>query len=80
MDVRIFGADCALCIRLEAATRRAFAELGIDATVTKVTDLSEITSYGLMSIPVLVIDGQVKAVGRVPRTRELHRLLLGQGR
>jgi len=49
--------------------------LGIDYTLTKVTDITEIISFGVMITPALVVDGVVKASGRVPSEDEMKELL-----
>lgn len=79
MDVRILGPGCKNCITLEARTREALAELGIDATVTKVTDYAEIAGYGVMSTPALVVDDEVVVSGRVPSGAQLRELLTAPG-
>lgn len=75
MLVKILGPGCKNCQNLERATREALAELGLEATVEKVTDYADIASYGVMRTPGLVVDGEVLVSGRVPRTEELRRLL-----
>lgn len=66
MDIKILGSGCAKCQSLERLTRDAMAALGIDAIVDHVTDAQEISSYGVMSTPALVIDDEVVLAGRVP--------------
>lgn len=75
MLVKILGPGCKNCQNLERATREALDELGLEATVEKVTDFADIASYGVMKTPGLVVDGEVLVSGRVPRTEELRRLL-----
>lgn len=75
MDIKILGPGCRNCATLEQRTREALAELGKDATVTKVTDYGEIAAYGVMQTPALVIDEQVVLSGKVPVTRVLRDLM-----
>jgi len=77
MKIEILGPGCKNCSAMEAATGQALAELGMDVPVDKITDYGEIMSYGIMSTPALVIDGEVKLVGRVPSVRELTEILAG---
>ena len=77
MIVKILGPGCTNCANLERVTREALAELGLDATVEKVTDYPTIAGYGVMSTPGLVIDEKVVISGRVPRTPEVKMLLTG---
>lgn len=66
MDIKILGTGCRNCQLLEELTTKALGELGIDAPVDHVRDEQDILSYGVMSTPALVIDGDVVLVGRVP--------------
>ena len=75
MIIKILGSGCANCKRLEANTAQALAELGMQATVEKVTDFGDIASYGVMRTPGLVVDEQVLVSGRVPDTAEIASLL-----
>ena len=75
MDIKILGSGCANCVNLEKATRKAVAELGIDATFEKVTDYADIASYGIMSTPGLVVDEQVLLSGRVPTASQTSHVL-----
>jgi len=75
MDIKILGPGCHRCHDLEARTRQALADLGVDATVEAVTDVGEIAGYGLLQTPGLVVDGDLVVAGRVPTVRELARLL-----
>jgi small redox-active disulfide protein 2 len=77
MIVKILGPGCTNCANLERVTREAIAELGLDATVEKVTDYPTIAGYGVMSTPGLVVDKKVVVSGRVPRAAEVKVLLTG---
>ena len=77
MIVKILGPGCTNCQNLERATREAIAELGLDATVEKVTDYPTIAGYGVMSTPGLVVDEKVVVSGRVPKAAEIKMLLTG---
>ena len=75
MNIKILGTGCVKCNHLEAATRAAVQELGLDVDIEKVTDPSEIVSWGVMSTPALVIDDEVVMSGKVPSSDEVKRLL-----
>ncbi len=72
VTIKILGPGCRTCITLERVTRRAVADLGLDATVDTVEDYSSITGYGVMSTPALVIDDHVVLAGRVPTPTTLR--------
>ena len=75
MDVKILGTGCPNCKRLEKVAREALAEMGVEATVTKVTDMMDILSYNVPATPGLVVDGKVVSYGRVPAKAETTSLL-----
>ena len=75
MNVKILGSGCPNCKRLEKTTREALAEMGVEATVTKVTDFADILSYNIIATPGLVIDEQVVSYGRVPNRAEITSLI-----
>jgi len=76
MDVKILGSGCVNCRNLEANTRRALADMGIDAEIDHVHDESEIVSWGVMSTPALVVDDTVVVSGRVPSPEQLRPLIV----
>ena len=73
--LQVLGPGCAKCTKLMENVRTAVATIGIDAEVEKVTDINAITSFGVMMTPALVIDGEVKMVGKVPSVEEIKGLL-----
>lgn len=75
MEIKVLGSGCAKCNMLEDVTRQAVAKLGLEADVQHVTDMAEIMRYGVMSTPALVVDGQVRLSGRVPKVDDVVALL-----
>jgi small redox-active disulfide protein 2 len=73
--IKVLGSGCANCVNLEKAARQAIADLGIDATIEKVTDYPTILGYGVMSTPGLVVDEKLVLSGRVPNATQLRELL-----
>lgn len=71
MDIKVCGPGCAKCHEVERLVREAVAEAGVEATIEKVTDFNAIAGYGIFSTPAVVIDGQIKCVGKVPAKREI---------
>jgi small redox-active disulfide protein 2 len=74
-SVKVLGSGCHKCNQLEAATKEALKQLGMDTTVDHVTDFAEIAAYGVMTTPALVIDRKVVSYGRVLRTEEVLKIL-----
>jgi small redox-active disulfide protein 2 len=75
MDIKILGMGCPKCRKVYANAQRAIAELGIDVKLEKVDDIDEILRYGVMITPAVVIDGCVRASGRIPSKEELKQWL-----
>lgn len=73
--VKILGGGCAKCNQLEAATREALAQLGMDTAIAHIRDYSQIAAYGVMTTPALVVDGKVLSFGKVLSVDEVVRLL-----
>ena len=73
--VKILGSGCTKCNQLEAATKAALEELGMDTEIDHVTDFSKIASYCVMSTPALVVDGKVASYGKVLKTQEVVNIL-----
>ncbi len=75
MILKILGKGCPNCQRLEANVREAAKNLGLDATIEKVTDVKTIVGYGVMSTPALVKDEKVVSYGRVLSVKEAENLI-----
>ncbi len=75
MKIQILGTGCPKCKKLAENAEAAAKELGIDHDLEKVTNINEIMQFGVMMTPALVIDGQVKLVGKAPDVEELKKLL-----
>ena len=75
MKIHVLGPGCAKCSQLAETVTAAAKELGIDYEIEKVSDFNQIMSFGVMMTPGLVVDGVVKAVGRVPTLDEVKAML-----
>ena len=75
MNIKVLGPGCANCKKLEQFVVSAVEELGVLADVEKVTELTEIMEYPIMSTPGLVIDDEVVCSGRVPSKSEIVSML-----
>ncbi len=73
--VQVLGPGCGKCAKLKENAESAVRELGLEASVEKIDDINVITGFGVMMTPALVIDGEVKAVGKVCTTDEIKQLL-----
>ena len=73
--IQILGTGCPKCEKLKHNAEEAVKLAGAEATVEKITDIMQITSFGVMMTPALAIDGKVKAVGKVLSPEEIQKLL-----
>ena len=77
MKIEVLGTGCPKCQATVRNAEQAIKELGIQAEVVKVEDLSEITARGVMVTPALAIDGEIKCSGRIPTVEEIKGWLQG---
>jgi small redox-active disulfide protein 2 len=71
MDIKVLGPGCPKCQQTEQIVREAVSEAGINASVEKITDTMEIAGYGVFGTPAVVVDGDVKSVGKIPKKEEV---------
>jgi len=71
MEIKVLGPGCAKCKQTEKIVKDAVAESGVTANVEKVTDVMEIAGYGVFGTPAVVVDGEVKSVGKIPKKEDV---------
>ncbi len=71
MEIKVLGPGCPKCKKTETIVMEAVAESGVDATVEKVTDIMQIAQYGVFGTPAVVVDGEVKCVGKIPKKKDV---------
>jgi small redox-active disulfide protein 2 len=71
MEVKILGSGCPKCQRLEQLTRGVADDLCLSVEVEHVRDIAKIMQYAVLGTPALVVNGQVKASGRMPSKDEI---------
>ena len=71
MDIKVLGPGCPKCQQAEKIVKEAVAEAGVDARIEKVTDTMEIAGYGVFGTPAVVVDGEVKSVGKIPKKQDV---------
>ena len=71
MDIKVLGPGCPKCELTKKHVQEALTEIGVNATVEKVTDVMEIAGYGVFGTPAVVVDGEVKSVGKIPKKEEI---------
>lgn len=73
--IKVLGSGCKNCHALLESTKEAVRAMGLDIEVRYVTDMEEITKYGVMSMPALVVKEKVVSMGRVLKAAEVEKLL-----
>jgi small redox-active disulfide protein 2 len=71
MKVQILGTGCPKCVQLAINAENAINELGLDAEIVKVNDITDIMEFGVIMTPALAIDGVVKVVGKVSSIQDI---------
>lgn len=72
MKIQVLGSGCPNCQNLEKNAKQAVSELGLsDVNIEHITDITEITEYGVMSTPAIAVNKEVKASGRIPEVEEI---------
>jgi len=75
LSIKVLGSGCANCHKVEALTKQAVAQLGVEAKVEMVTDVQEIMRYGVMGTPGIVINEKVVSTGRVPALSQITTMI-----
>jgi len=71
MEIKVLGPGCAKCEKTVKLVKETIAETGADAKVEKVTDMMQIAGYKVFSTPAVVVDGEVKCSGKIPKKNEI---------
>jgi small redox-active disulfide protein 2 len=75
MTIQVLGSGCPTCHKLLELTQRAVKELNLNEEVEYITDVSKIVEMGVMSSPVLAVDGKPVMVGFLPDIEKIKSLL-----
>ncbi len=75
MDIKVLGPGCTKCQKTKQILEDAVKEADIDANIEKITDVMEIASYGIFGTPAVVVNGDVKCVGKIPVKEEVVKWL-----
>lgn len=75
MEIKILGPGCPKCAQVEKLVKETAAEMGAEVDIQKVSEFKEIASYGVFGTPAVVVDGVVKAVGKIPKKEEIKKWL-----
>ena len=71
--IKILGKGCGSCIWTERLVREVVAQAGVEVSIEKVTNPSEMAPYGIRSTPAIVVDERVVHAGGIPTKEEVQR-------
>jgi small redox-active disulfide protein 2 len=72
MKIKVLGTGCPKCKKLYAETEKAIASSGLSVDLEKVERIEEIIKYGILAMPGLILNEEIKASGRVPQSSEIE--------
>ena len=75
LEIKVLGSGCPCCDDVEQDLMTVMTEMDLVADIEHVTDAAEIGNYGVAGTPALIINGEVKAVGSMPKKPQLKALL-----
>lgn len=79
MEIKVLGPGCANCTKMEEMAKAAVKELGIDATIEKITDIGRIAMHGILSTPGLIVNGKIKHSGKpLPSMEKVKEMIKGE--
>ena len=73
--IKVLGAGCKSCHEQYENAMAAVKALGLDIEVEYITDMEKVMGYGVMSMPAIVVNEQVVAMGKVLKTADVEKLL-----
>ena len=73
--IKVLGSGCASCHALYENTKEAVKKMGLSVEIEYVTDLQKVMEYGVMSMPALVVNEKVAAMGKVLKPADVEKLL-----
>ncbi len=76
MEIKVLGPGCPKCQQTEKQVKAAVSEAGAEAQIEKVTDVMKIAGYGVFGTPAVVVNGNVKSVGKIPSVEEIKKWLV----
>lgn len=73
--IKVLGAGCKSCHEQHENVKKAVADMNLDAKIEYITDMEKVMSYGVMSMPAIVVNEQVVSMGKVLKAAQVEELL-----
>ena len=77
--IKVLGAGCASCHQQYEYAKEAVKNMGLSVEVEYITDLAKVMEYGVMSMPALVVNEKVVAMGKVLKPADIEKLFAKLG-
>lgn len=74
-SIKVLGSGCKFCREMLENAQRAVKDLNLNVEVEYITDMEKVMTYGVMSMPALVVNEKVAAMGKVLKPREIEDIL-----
>jgi small redox-active disulfide protein 2 len=71
MEIKVLGPGCPRCEATKRNVEEAVTDSGLSANITKITDTMEIAKHGVFGTPAVIVDGEVRSVGKIPTKDEI---------
>ncbi len=71
MEIKVLGPGCPKCEQTEKLVKEVLEESGVQANVEKIKDIMQIAKQGVFMTPAVMVDGEVKSVGKVPSKEDI---------
>ena len=75
MKIQVLGSGCPTCKKLFELTKKAVEELGLKTEVEYITDMQKIIEMGVMSSPVLAVNGKPALAGSLPDIEKIKNMI-----
>lgn len=75
MEIKVLGSGCSRCHKALEVVEKVVKEQSVDAQVEYVTDIERVMAYNVMSMPAIVVDGEVRLKGAVPTEADVKKML-----
>jgi len=75
MQIQVLGSGCPTCKKLFELTKQAVKELDLKTEVEYITDIQKIIELGVISVPVLAINGKPIISGFLPKIEEIKEII-----
>lgn len=74
-NIKVLGAGCASCHKQYENVKEAVSNIGLNVEIEYITDMEKVMTYGVMSMPAIVVNDKVVSMGKVLKVSELESLL-----